>query len=195
MYSIIENCTVTRTTSSVLYPYIDSDASDWYEKYGGFHTGIDIQCKSVHSVCQGVVLLVGTDFDSGLYEITIQYDAHRGFRYCNLSSVRVEAGDTIKNGQWIADAEDFVHFEYIDTTSGDPEWVCHIGEQDYYKHDPYPYADGSITLPDDTSLDTYIVPEYEVFPEVDWTSDMDSEFGDNRVDDEPAGIWGGVYNP
>lgn len=35
VYTTIPNCTITRTTSNVLYPYIDSDTDDWFKRYGG----------------------------------------------------------------------------------------------------------------------------------------------------------------
>lgn len=187
-YMTIENCPVTTTTSRVLYPYIDSEDNKWYSRYGGLHSGVDIECKSVHSVCQGVVILVGTDFDDGLQTVTVQYDAYQGFRYCHLASVRVKAGDIIQKSQWIADAKDFVHFEYIDVTEGNPLWLCRIGDMEYFKHNPEEFATGEKTVPSENLVATTVVEVDQTFPDIPLSNAEIEEFTNNRVDDEPSAI-------
>ena len=72
-YMTIENCPVTTTTSRMLYPYIDSEDNKWYSRYGGLHSGVVIKSKSVHSLCQRVGILVGTDFVDAWQAVTEQY--------------------------------------------------------------------------------------------------------------------------
>lgn len=187
-YTTIPDCTITRTTSNVLYPYIDSDTDEWFKRYGGFHTGIDVQCKSVHSACQGVVIMIGEDHEDGTLEITIQYDAYQGFRYCHIERSLVQPGDIIQNGQWIADAKDFVHFEYIDVKEENSQGICHVGTMNYYKHNPLVYATGEQVLPNEDLVDVVVIEADAEFAQVVFTPEMDEEFSNNRVDDEPYGI-------
>ena len=187
IYRVIENCPITRTTSNMLYPYIDNENDKWYRIYGGFHTGVDLECQSVHSACQGIVLDIGQDLDE-LYEVTVQYDANQCLRYCHLQSILVKENDLIDEGQWIGDAKDFVHFEYVDTNDSEAIWTFRAGVMTYFKHDPELYADGSEHLPNSSLVNIVNVPSDEVFPEIEFSEAMNEEFSDNRVDEVPNSV-------
>lgn len=184
IYKKLINCPITRTSSAALFPYIDSEDSGWYSIYGGYHDGIDIEAKSVHSICQGVVLFIGQEYDdNNLYEISIQYDADCCLRYCHLSSVIVNKGDAVYSGSMIGEAKDFVHFEYVSIPKNNSIWPVRIGSQTYYKHNPEQYADGTLQLLDSTWTDMVIVQGDEDFEPLEFTDAMKGEFMvDNRGD-------------
>lgn len=194
IYKIINNCPITRQRSKVIRPYIESKENSHYSAYGGLHDGVDIEAKSVHSICQGVVLLIGQNKSDNLYEITIQYDANICLRYCNLDTVYVSAGDAVIDGTMVGNAYRFVHFEYINRTQATSPWPVHIGPVTYYKHDSEQLADGSSTLLSSSLTEMEVVQGDREFGPIEITEAMKGEFDvGNRGDDEPAGVGGGKY--
>lgn len=191
IYKIINNCPITRQRSKVIRPYIESKENSHYNAYGGLHDGVDIEAKSVHSICQGVVLLIGQNKFDNLYEITIQYDANICLRYCNLDMVYVSAGDAVIDGTMVGNAYRFVHFEYINRTQAMSPWPVHIGPVTYYKHDPEQFADKLLILPDTTQVEMTVITPADEFDPIEFTEAMSEEFTNNRVDNEPSGIGGG----
>lgn len=189
IYKRIDWCPITRQAASILYPYIDSNQSGWYNIYGGLHDGIDIVAKSVHSICQGVVLFIGQNMDNHKYEITVQYDADRCLRYCNIAVVYVNSGDAVIEGQLLGDVEDFVHFEYTSRPKNESVWPVRVGTQTYYKHDPEEYADGRITLLNSSLTDMTTITSADELPSIEITDSMLGEFDvDNRKDSVPNSV-------
>lgn len=195
MTNIIDDCTVTRTSSTVLCPFIPNSSSEEYKQYKKIHDGIDIRCVSVHSACQGVVSFIGTNHEDGTQEVTVLYDARQGMRYCHLEKVLCKLSDIVDTGEWIAEAKDFVHFEYIDNSDKDrPIWPVRVGSQEFFKHDPTKYATGELVIPNRVLNTVYTEWDPENLPSVNLSDDMMEEFDGNREagDNEPNGIGGGI---
>lgn len=141
---VIENCPITLTSSVLLKPWIVDTKSSLYRQNRGYHTGVDIQCKNVYSICPGVCTYVGYSREE-LNVVIIQYDRNTSFRYCNLGKVDIQKGDTVELSQKIGEtAFKFVHFELI--TSEYSNWSVRVDSRDYYKHDPTSYAKGEIAM-------------------------------------------------
>lgn len=156
-YKQLINSPITKSTTSILFPWIVNKQSMWYARYGGYHSGIDIKANSVYSYSDGVVMQIGTDGKT--FEVSIQYDVNNIIRYMNLKNVSVSYGQNIVAGDLIGIAKDFVHFEHctLDKTNELPlnmEWAIRLESVQYYKHDPEPLINGLITLPTKVQTDT-----------------------------------------
>lgn len=126
---------ITDLDFKVTVPWISVKDRAEYYRYGTLHTGIDIAGTRVYSYSQGVVLSVGIQGEKMV--VAIQFDARTLFRYCNLRSVDVSAGDIVEAGERIGLCKDHVHFEYC-TTSEKSLFPVRIGEITYFKQDPMP---------------------------------------------------------
>lgn len=144
MYRIIEFSTLTNSTLSILYPYIDNTKNEWYNIYGGYHTGVDILSKEVYSIVDGVVLQIGKTHTT--YSVTIQYDSDIVFRYNSLNSINVVEGQIINQSELVGQCDKFCRFEYASRERSGSIWPVRIGEITYYKHDPEPILDGKIDI-------------------------------------------------
>lgn len=144
MYRKLEFSTVTNSSLSILYPYVDNIKNEWYKMYGGYHTGIDISSKSAYSIVDGVVIQIGQDYQS--YSVTVQYDSDNIFRYKNLKSVNVNEGQVIHQSDLVGTCIKFFHFEYASRERSGSIWPVRIGEVTYYKHNPEPIIDGKINI-------------------------------------------------
>lgn len=106
----ILNCILTNT--DIEYPEVGT-------KYGfgktadDVHTGVNIKCKNVYSICDGVVI------DSAKYingnMVLIQYDKTICLVYSMLKESFVVPGQLIRKGKMLGTTDDFVHFEYLRT--------------------------------------------------------------------------------
>lgn len=141
-YESIPSCSITQKDSNILKYFVDNQEDPRYKEYGGFHTGVDIECKEVYAPCSCVVTYIGNNTDERNVVI-VQYDSHTSFRFCNLLDVRVGVGP-IEVGTLIGIANTFVHFELL--TREESRWVVRVGGQTHYKHDPYEYAVGNVTF-------------------------------------------------
>lgn len=191
-YRTISNCPITLTDSNVTYPYIDDEDNSWYEKYGSYHSGIDIECTDVYSLCKSVVTYIGEDSDNGELKkvVIVQYDAERSLRYCHLTDVYVEAGDIIEDKLLIGKADKWCHFELLTATQTESVWPVRVGAKTYYKQDPELYADGTEELPGSGFEDCVVLTDEDVSAidddelDLEITDEMIDEFEDGKGDDE-----------
>ena len=128
----------------IIKPFISNEYSYEFKKYGGFHTGVDIDIVNVTALASGVVTNIGKDSDGTA--VTVQFDANTSLRYLHLKTVSVNTGAIINKGDTIGAADRFLHFEYIKPTKGNPAWPVRIGSVTHYKHDPTPIIDGSLVI-------------------------------------------------
>ncbi|MCD8211643.1 MAG: M23 family metallopeptidase [Oscillospiraceae bacterium] len=168
-YKTIIDCPVTKTTSQVLYPYIDDKKDYWYNIYGGYNTGIDIECDNVYSICPSVVIFIGQE--NKYYTVVIQYTSEICFRYCHLKNVNVERGQICDSGELIGKASKFCSFELLTKTQNNSTWPVRISSKTFYIQNPEEYADGTIILlgsgkvnPDDPDVNLDEVFSYFDFP-------------------------------
>lgn len=157
---VIENCPVCLKTCFISMPYIDNKSNIWYNRNGGYHSGIDLQCKEVYSICPSVCTYVGYD-NQDKHVVIIQYDAHTSFRYANLAEVLVNPGDIIEIEQQIGITYgNVLHFELL--TRELSSWCVRVGHETYYKHDPYKYVKGEVEF----DLRSEYNIEYDVDPDL-----------------------------
>ena len=123
---VIKNCPVTLSDSTILMPFIDTKSNIWYNRNGGYHTGIDLSGKDVYAICDCVVTYVGHNPDEN-HVVIVQYDRATSFRFTNLTSVSVVKGRTITSGTHIGRCNKYVHFEYLNRTP--PEIVVKAYEK------------------------------------------------------------------
>ena len=134
----ILNCILTNT--DIEYPEVGT-------KYGFgktadyVHTGVNIKCKNVYSICDGVVI------DSAKYingnMVLIQYDKTICFLYSMIRESFVVPGQLIRKGTILGTTDDFLHFEYL-RTDNNPLSVTFIYKSvAFHPNDPIHVLDGS----------------------------------------------------
>ena len=134
----ILNCILTNTDTE--YPEVGT-------KYGfgknadDVHTGVNIKCKNVYSICDGVVI------DSAKYingnMVLIQYDKTICFLYSMIRESFVVTGQLIRKGTILGTTDDFLHFEYL-RTDNNPLSVTFIYKSvAFHPNDPIHVLDGS----------------------------------------------------
>lgn len=131
----IPNCPITKTNSEILKSWVADKDSYAYIDNGGYHTGIDLECKKVYSVCYGVVIELGMH-DDGYYYVTVQYDKNKCVRYMHLKSESVLLGGVVAKEDEIGEANKYVHFEYMTVDKGSSIWGVRIDRRTYYKQNP-----------------------------------------------------------
>lgn len=160
MLEIIKNCPITNEDSMILKKWMDEDPIIHFGQQVQYHTGIDLTAHSVYVPFNCVCTYTGYGEDDKNVVI-VQYDKYRSFRFANLSSVAVKGGDILDKGTQIGDADEYVHFEYLNRKIS--QWVVRVGHEEYYKHDPIEYARGDIDL--DLPVQTYTW--YIIDPEIE----------------------------
>lgn len=134
----ILNCILTNT--DIEYPEVGT-------KYGfgktadDVHTGVNIKCKNVYSICDGVVI------DSAKYingnMVLIQYDKTICFLYSMIRESFVVPGQLIRKDTILGTTDDFLHFEYL-RTDNNPLSVTFIYKSvALHPNDPIHVLDGS----------------------------------------------------
>lgn len=164
-YEIIENCPITQSTATILMPFVDS-RNQWYIRNGGYHSGIDISGTHAYSICACVCIYTGYD-DNDKNVVVVQYDVNTAFRYANLESVNVTAGQLIESGLLLGTADKFIHFEYWNRTQS--QWIARASGETYYKHDPLVYVNGEVNFID--------FAEYEIPVSINTDIDLQVEYG------------------
>lgn len=166
IYEKLHNCPITQSSTNILVPFIDSDKDSWYKRYGGYHTGVDIEATSVYCLCAGIITYVGYDTED-LNVVTVQFNVNTTFRFANLKSVNVVEGRTIEQDELIGEADGFVHFELL--TRELSKWQVRIGHEDHWKHDPITYARGEV--------DMTVSVEYSIWQDVCDQIDLQVDYG------------------
>lgn len=139
----ISDCPITKSDAGIVKSWIVDKNSFAYKVNESYHTGIDLRCKTVYSVCYGVVIELGRN-DTGHYHVTVQYDKDRCVRYMHLKSESVTLGGVIPIGAEIGIADSYVHFEYLTRSEGEPSLPVRISNVTYYRHDPTAIAKNGI---------------------------------------------------
>lgn len=134
----ILNCILTNT--DIEYPEVGT-------KYGfgktadDVHTGVNIKCKNVYSICDGVVIDSAKYIDGNM--VLIQYDKTICFLYSMIRESFVVPGQLFRKGTILGTADDFVHFEYL-RTDNNPLSVTFIYKSvALHPNDPIHVLDGS----------------------------------------------------
>lgn len=134
----ILNCILTNT--DIEYPEVGT-------KYGfgktadDVHTGVNIKCKNVYSICDGVVIDSAKYIDGNM--VLIQYDKTICFLYSMIRESFVVPGQLVRKGTILGTADDFVHFEYL-RTDNNPLSVTFIYKSvALHPNDPIHVLDGS----------------------------------------------------
>ena len=134
----IKNCSLTNT--DIEYP--EAGTKNGFGKIGNdIHTGVNIKCKNVYSVCDGVVI------DAAQYTvgnmIVVQYGKTICLVYSMLKESFVVPGQLIRKGALLGTTDDFVHFEYL-RTDNNPISVTFIYKSiALHPNDPLEVLDGS----------------------------------------------------
>jgi len=148
----------------IIKPFIDDEHSEEFKKYGGFHTGVDVNVFDVKALASGVVIDIGRE--SGGVAVTVQFDVNSCLRYMHMRLINLHLGSTLKKGDSVGLSNKYLHFEYIKPISIKPIWPVRIGKLTYYKHDPTPIITGDLVI-DNTDV---------------WYANLDLNF--EYVDDE-----------
>ena len=112
-----------------------------------FMTGCLITTDTAHSICEGLVIDIGTDDKNNLYSVSVEYEYALWVRYCLLKSCDVSVGDRITKGTKIGTAyKKSLRFEYC--TDEESDFTLRISDRLLYKHDPMPVLNGEVELPD-----------------------------------------------
>lgn len=164
----------------ILVPWIDNPYDKQYKPYG-YHTGVDLKCTNVYSGVSGVVIQTGID-SSGMYELTIQYDAITSLRYMHLKHVSTHTGAILQAGDHIGVADKYVHFEYISTQQETSKWPVRVGAVTYFKHNPELLLTQNSILNSNDWSSIHVINTYYKTP-YDLNNAMTAEFeSDNRGD-------------
>lgn len=156
---VIKNCPVTLSDSTMLMPFIDTKSNIWYNRNGGYHTGIDLSGTDAYAICDCVVTYVGCNSDEH-HVVIVQYDRETSFRYTNLTSVSVTKGSTVASETHIGRCNKYVHFEYLNRTPS--TWKVRSGNESYYKHDPISYVRGEVTFTNGSKTVQY----FDIYPQI-----------------------------
>lgn len=157
-YSVIQNCSITHQDSSILLPYIDTTESIAYRLNNySYNPGIDIQCTTIFTPCNAVVIQVAIESDN-TYMITLQYSTDICLRFTNVVEPYVSSGDLIKVDTEIGRCNGYVHFELLTTQPGKVLWSVWIDPLKLYKNDPIQVFDGTIVFDNTVTLE-YSWPE------------------------------------
>lgn len=134
----ILNCILTNT--DIEYPEVGTKYG-FGETRDDIHTGVNIKCKNVYSICDGVVIDVAK-YTSGNM-VLIQYDKTICLMYSMMRESFVVPGQLIRKGTMLGTADDFVHFEYL-RTDNNPLNVTFIYKSiALHPNDPIEVLDGS----------------------------------------------------
>lgn len=144
----ILNCILTNT--DIEYPEVGT-------KYGfgknadDVHTGVNIKCKDVYSICDGVVIDAAKYTNGNM--VLIQYDKTICFLYSTIRESFVVPGQLIRKGKMLGTADDFVHFEYL-RTDNNPLSVTFIYKSiALHPNDPIQVLDGSYNFYSSSELE------------------------------------------
>lgn len=144
----ILNCILTNT--DIEYPEVGT-------KYGfgknadDVHTGVNIKCKDVYSICDGVVIDAAKYTNGNM--VLIQYDKTICFLYSMIRESFVVPGQLIRKGKMLGTADDFVHFEYL-RTDNNPLSVTFIYKSiALHPNDPMQVLDGSYNFYSSSELE------------------------------------------
>lgn len=128
----LEYCDVTQGPAEIVKSYIDVDFLE-NKIATELHSGVDIKTTSVYSVSPGLVKLIG-NVDGKHVNIFIQSDDTNCYNYCHMKTCAVEYYDAVELGTYLGEADEFVHFEYLNTQRS--RWPFRIGTSTWYKHNP-----------------------------------------------------------
>lgn len=106
----IINCSLTNT--DIEYPEVGTK-NGFGKNENDIHTGLNIKCKNVYSICDGVVIDVAQYTKGNM--ILVQYDKTMCLSYSMLKESFVVPGQLIRKGTLLGTTDDFVHFEYLRT--------------------------------------------------------------------------------
>lgn len=148
----ISKCPITKSNAKIVRSWIVDKNSTAFKNHGGYHTGIDLQCTTVYSVCYGVVIELGMH-DEGYYFVTVQYDKDNCVRYMHLKSESVTLGSLVAKDDEIGEANKYVHFEYLTSKEGQPSLPVRIDTVTFYKQNPTNIAKSG--LGDSAGMDLY----------------------------------------
>lgn len=134
----ILNCILTNT--DIEYPEVGT-------KYGfgktadDVHTGVNIKCKNVYSICDGVVIDSAKCINGNM--VLIQYDKTICFLYSMIRESFVVPGQLVRKSTILGTTDDFLHFEYL-RTDNNPLSVTFIYKSvALHPNDPIQVLDGS----------------------------------------------------
>lgn len=134
----IQNCSLTN--NDIEYPE-EGTKNGFGKLRDDIHTGVNIKCKSVYSVCDGVVIDVAQYTVGNM--VIVQYDNTICLVYSMLKESFVVPGQLIRKGKLLGTADDFVHFEYL-RTDKNPIGVTFIYKSiALHPNDPIEVLDGS----------------------------------------------------
>lgn len=134
----ILNCILTNT--DIEYPEVGT--KDGFRKTrDDIHTGVNIKCRNVYSICDGVVIDAAKYTNGNL--VLIQYDNTICLLYSMLRESFVVPGQLIRKGTILGTTYDFVHFEYL-RTDKNPLSVTFIYKSiSLHPNEPKEVLDGS----------------------------------------------------
>lgn len=134
----ILNCILTNT--DIEYPEVGTKYGFGKNAYD-VHTGVNIKCKNVYSICDGVVIDAAKYTNGNM--VLIQYDKTICFLYSMIRESFVVPGQLIRKGTILGTTDDFLHFEYL-RTDNNPLSVTFIYKSvALHPNDPIQVLDGS----------------------------------------------------
>lgn len=170
---IWNNCPITNKNSTILRKWIVGSKN---------HTGLDIECSEVHSICDGVVIQCGQSTNK-TFSCIVQYSSKQCVKYSNLNMLSVNAGQIVESGQYIGSCKQYVHFEYLITVQSNPVFPVRVGTQTYFKVDPQCIVDGSIVLSGSGLKNITYIDRNSSIMNINITDSMNLEFTGNRGDE------------
>ena len=158
-YGIIENCSITHSNCNILLPWIeDIDSIQYRLNNNCLHPGINLQCTSIYTPCNGVVIRVAKWDDYSKYVIVVQYSSSICLLFSNVDKPFVTEGQLITAGTNIGVCTDYVHFEFLTSEPSNVVWIVRIYTLQLYKNNPMQVFDGSIVFDNSITLE-YDWPE------------------------------------
>ena len=135
---------ITDLDFRITCPWIDESDKKLQQKHKTiYYTGVQIPANKVYSYSQGVVIGIGRQ--SGVYFVTVQFDAGNLFRYCHLKSVDVSMNQIVQAGDLIGAAKSWMRFEWA-TATEKSKFAVWFGSVTYFKQNPERLFNGSVVL-------------------------------------------------
>lgn len=145
---VISNCEITKQDSEVLRPCVISTQSPLYKETKQLFPSIDITGSDIYAAYSGTVVLLNRD-DLGQCMI-IQTETSFCITYKHLDNVAVRLGDYVDKGQFIGSVDKYIRIELLRNLTS--IWAVRIGAATWYKQDPQPIFDHTLSATPNINL-------------------------------------------
>lgn len=140
MDNLIYNCPITQEDSEVLQNYETYPDEPGYENLYQYSPWVDITGHTAYTMYSGLVVYVENTYSEKT--VIVQTGDNFCVSYGHLSSILVEDGTNLGVLYTIGKFDDYLRLELL--TKTESKWPVRIGNETWYKDDPYKLLYGSM---------------------------------------------------